>query len=129
MSTYATVADFKAWSVMDPMPADADIQKALDRAEIDVDSYLPGPIIEDTGLHVDPATLLTWQVQRLRDATCAQAEYRLELGEEFFQQSSNDEVIQGPDFTISGRRSRFSPVAAQLLRTASLLVMGARAVP
>lgn len=128
MSTYATIEDFKAFTEMDPLPSDQLIQRALDRAEFDVDAYLPGPPL-DTGLRVVPTDLLDWQADRLNKAVCAQAEYRLEMGDEFFQHAVNDEVIQGPDFTISGRRSRFSPVAAQWLRGASLLVMGARAVP
>lgn len=131
MSTYATVEDFKEYTDIpaEMLPDDDTIQKVLNRAELDVDRYIAGTVDETSGLRVDPESLPVWQLQYLVNATCAQAEYRLIVGEDFFIQGSNDEVIQGPDFTISGTRRRFGIKAAQELRASGLLLMSTRAVP
>jgi hypothetical protein len=129
MSTYASLADFAQYAEA-PTDYSADAkQRALDAAELDVDTFLPGAVDPTSGLRLDVAALPVWQLERLIRAVVAQAEYRLEMGPEFFSHASNDEVIQGPDFTISGRRSRFSVSAAAFLRGAGLLLGGARAVP
>lgn len=129
MSTYATLADFEQYAESPTDYATDAKQRALDAAELDVDAFLPGAVDFTSGLRIDVTALPLWQLERLIRAVVAQAEYRLEVGPEFFSHASNDEVIQGPDFTISGRRSRFSVAAAALLRGAGLLLGGARAVP
>lgn len=129
MSTYANIADFKAYTYLSPMPSDAVIQRALNRAESDIDRYVPGVVDPDTALRINPSQILVWQLVKLNEATCAQAEYRILKGEAFFATYNNDEVVQGPDFTISGTQRRFSIAAATYLRESGLLLLATRAVP
>jgi hypothetical protein len=127
MSTYASIADFHDWS---NNPADdEDIQLALDEAEFDVDNYMAGVINPTTGLRLDTADLEVWRLERLVRAVVFQAEYRIDHPDIFSDHGVGDEVIEGPDFTISGKRPRFSARAARELKAAGLLLTGARAVP
>lgn len=129
MSTYASLADFSAYTDMDPEPDPAVVQKALDRAEFDVDYFLPGPVDPDTGLRLNIDNLAMYQLQHLVNAVCAQAEYRINNPEFFRTGGNSNEVIQGPDFTISGTRRWFSVTAARYLMSTGIMLMGARAVP
>lgn len=100
-TTYATVADFEAYVEGWVTDNAAALERVLLRAERDVDLIL-GAWDRDplTGLKWSPATELTAvEAAALRDATCAQAEYRIEQGENFFVRS-RPETVSGPDFTI-----------------------------
>lgn len=124
MATYATVEDLEGyvegWSTDDE---DA-TERLLARAEDDVD-WLAGvrPILDATGRKFDPAQLLDWQAAALRRATCAQAEYRWALGEDFFRRARPSHV-KGPDFETFDRAPVIAPKAVRELQGAGLIVLG-----
>lgn len=85
MALYATAADLRSYARDSgvTVPADdADAERVLDRAEIDVDLIAgPWPYLS-TGRKFDPPTLPVTAFQALRRGTCAQALFRLAQGEE-----------------------------------------------
>ncbi|MEJ7786558.1 MAG: hypothetical protein WKF96_17285 [Solirubrobacteraceae bacterium] len=106
---YASQADLEGyiegWVTTDP----AALERLLERAERDIDTLLgdydrqPG-----TDRKLDPAALTTHQAYALRRATCAQAEYRIAMGEEFFVQAQYT-YVSGPDFSRRGELPRIGP--------------------
>jgi hypothetical protein len=75
-----------------------------------------------SGLKFDPLSQLTSvQALALKRATCAQAEYRFEMGEEFFVQAQYGQV-SGPDFSQTGKLPRVGPTAVQELQGYGLLL-------
>lgn len=81
------------------------------RASRDVDLLLPaatGPLVG--GLKVDPADpdLDADWLEALKRAACAQVEYRIEMGEEFFARNQYA-VTQGPEFTLTGTLPYIGP--------------------
>lgn len=114
MAIYATQADFEAyvegWVTDNP----AALARIMDRAERDVNAFLNWR----WNLFTAPEFALLPEDFRfgLRDATCAQTEYRLLMGEEFFVETPT--AIAGPDYTTDRPASRFGPKARnELLRT------------
>jgi len=109
-SVYATVADVESfiegWTTTDS----AALDRLLDRASRDVDNLLGdyGDRQPATDLKLDPTTLTTHQAYALRRATCAQAEYRYEMGEEFFTRDQYG-YVSGPDFQRRGSLARIGP--------------------
>lgn len=114
MSTYATLTDLRAYAPVAADPGalnDAAAQRVLDHAERDVDAQLAvpaGTARQPSGLKYDPATLEAWKRAALSRAVCAQAEYRLVMGEEFFIKAQHENV-RGPDFSTSGRLPEIGP--------------------
>ena len=109
MPVYALGADFpsyvEGWTTTDAVALD----RLLERAERDVDGLLGDYARQPaTGLKLDPAALTTHQASALRRATCAQAEYRIEMGEEFFVQAQYT-YVAGPDFQRRGELPRIGP--------------------
>ena len=110
MATYATQADFEAysegWTTTDP-PA---LERILQRAERDVDRVVgyQGERPAAQALKFVPGTLTTRERDALRDATCAQAEYRVKMGESFFRQGQHRSV-SGPQFSTQGQLPRIGP--------------------
>lgn len=123
-TTYATVQDLEGyvegWSTDDEDAA----ERLIARAEDDVD-WLLGvrPILDATGRKLDPASLWDWQAAALRRATCAQAEYRWALGEDFFRRSRPTHV-KGPDFETFDKQPVIAPKAIRELQGAGLIVLG-----
>lgn len=66
-----------------------------------------------------------FQVERVRDATCAQAEYRRLMGEDFFVESQPAST-QGPDFTEEGRAPKYGPKARDELSDGGLMKLTGR---
>jgi hypothetical protein len=98
--TYATAEDFEAYVPGWVTDNEAALKAILVRAERDVDLILGlwdlDPV---TGLKWTPATeLASYEAAALRDATCAQAEYRIALGADFFV-TPRPRRVSGPDFT------------------------------
>lgn len=126
MPTYATRSDFEAyvegWVTDDP----AALDRLLERAERDIDGILATRGDRTAGLKIDAAAELAagsleeWQTDALSRATCAQAEYRLAMGEEFFTQAQHSRV-RGPDFTTEGRLPTIAPKALRELADTGLL--------
>jgi hypothetical protein len=131
MATYASQADLEAyiegWTTDDP---DA-VERLLERAERDVDSVLASPVPggrQATGLRLDPDGLPGWQAQALARATCAQAEYRFAMGEEFFVRAQHDRVY-GPDFRTDGQLPYIGPkVERELAGTGLARTEGVRSL-
>ena len=82
MPVYATPEDFASYvegieaNVFDSVPADeAGVKRLLDRAEILVDIVCGGGPLPPSGRRFDPDDLEAGQVEALRRATCAAADY------------------------------------------------------
>jgi hypothetical protein len=122
MPTYAQASDLEAyvegWVTDNP----AAVDRLLERAERDID-YAAGawPIADPVnGLKFVPGSLAAWQTKALVRATCAQAEYRFEMGEEFMVKAQHARV-QGPDFAAWGRLPYIGPKALRELVSGGLL--------
>ncbi|MGI8513503.1 MAG: hypothetical protein ACR2NH_12845 [Solirubrobacteraceae bacterium] len=117
MSAYATRAALAAYipGGYGALTNDA-ADELLAVASRDVDTLLASVAARVAGgLKLDPATLAADQVVALSRATCAQAQYRLAMGAEFFVRDQHS-FVSGPDFAMRGELARIGPkVAAELL--------------
>jgi len=109
MPVYALGADFpsfvEGWFTTDA----AALDRLLERAERDVDGLLGDyERVPATGLKLAPAALTTHQAYALRRATCAEAEYRFTMGEQFFVEDQYS-FTAGPDFQRRGSLARVGP--------------------
>lgn len=110
-AAYAEQTDFEeyveGWQTDD---ADA-LARLLVRASDDVDSILGGwPLWESgtwAGRKMAPPDLDYTQRRALTRATCAQAHYRFEMGEAFFQRPSV--ATSGPEFSMAQPASHIGP--------------------
>lgn len=137
-ATYATKAELQAYIEGITLPAtDPLIQALLQRAERDIDLAVGALVYEANGLkYGSPKTanekhLLPEQVRALSNATCAQAEYRLSLGPDFFRKPRNKRE-KGPDFEVEiggdvGAPPRLAPKARAELIDGGLLFLTGRA--
>jgi hypothetical protein len=138
MSTYAQNADVEAyiegWVTDDP----AALTRVIERAEQDLDTLLFGavswpdpPLV--TNRKLDPASLSTQEVRTLNRATCAQTEYRITMGEDFFRRAQFQSTSGPGGFSSQGKLPALGPkVQRELLGTTLLArtqLRGARAVP
>lgn len=121
MATYAAIDDVRAYTDLAEGVSDEDLEKVLDRAELDIDGELTTPDPRpDSGAKYDPAALESWRATALNRGVCAQTEYRLAMGEEFFIRAQHSRV-SGPDFTTEGRLPYIGPKARRELAGARLL--------
>jgi hypothetical protein len=125
-AAYATVADFEAYAEGWVTTDEEALEQALHKASIDVDRYVgPTWVVEANGLRFgdvvadNPKQLTSAQLEALNRATCAQAEYRIEKGPDFFIHGQH-ETTSGPDFSTKGRLPRFGPKAKEELRFSGL---------
>jgi hypothetical protein len=126
MADYASQADFEGyvlgWVTDDP----AALERILQNAERDVDTVFGPMELADNGLkygHPHDANekgLTPGQVVALTNATCAQAEYRIQMGEDFFVQDQY-ETVSGPNFSRTGRLARIGPKTMAELQAADLV--------
>lgn len=102
--------------------SDNDALAVLRRAEGDIDSVavVGRPVNDDTGRRFDPDALSAGEARTLRLATCAQAEYRLEMGDSFFVRGQHAEV-SGPEFSTKGTLGRIGPQTMNELRGSQLV--------
>jgi hypothetical protein len=97
MPTYVTVQQFRDFLLPRELTeTDEELEPILELAEDDVDDAV-GKFYPDitTGRKFD-VTLMTqvpWQLTALRKAVCAQVEYRMLMGETFFIQGEQREVV------------------------------------
>jgi hypothetical protein len=118
---YATTEDFKTYAPRFNTLSDEDIAALLEAAERDLDNAVgPHRIDEATGRKFVPDTLSITDTRSLRDATCAQAEYRQVMGADFFVRGQFEEV-QGPDYRTKGKLPRYAPAMWAHLRGTSML--------
>jgi hypothetical protein len=78
------------------------------------------------GLKMDPNQLSGSDAMALKRATCAQAEYRDQMGAAFFT-TPQYKTVSGPEFNVSGRRPRIGPRVMDELADTDLIQRGARA--
>lgn len=116
MATYATVSDFEEYSEGWTTTDAAALERILERAERDIDRVISyqGPRPDNQTLKLVPANLSLRDREAIRDATCAQAEYRIEKGERFFRQAQHQSV-SGPQFSTTGTLPRIGPKVAEEL--------------
>lgn len=122
---YATADEFaeyvEGWETDD----EEALLRALNRASLDVDRFVGFAwSVQSNGLRFgdledNPQDLDEGELAALKRATCAQAEYRIEKGEEFFVHDQY-ESVGGPDFGTKGKLSRFGPKAREELRYSGL---------
>lgn len=125
-NAYATVAEFEGY-VEDWVTGDEEaLKKALHKASTDVDRWVgPSWKVQTNGLRLGDVDgdneqgLSQGQVEALKRATCAQAEYRIEMGPDFFIRAQHDQT-SGPDFSTKGKLPFFGPKAQIELRYSGL---------
>lgn len=116
MATYATIADYEAyvpgWVTDDPVA----LEKYLVIGERYIDMALGryGRISQTTGLKLDPATLEVWRRKALANAVCAQTEYVIIKGLDFFSEQIPTDPT-GPDGGQKGTEPIIAPKAQQEL--------------
>lgn len=92
---------------------DADqFDRVIERAERNVDTLLTVPGRPDVAgpklADADLAAMGARDRERLERATCAQTEYRVEMGEEFFARHQHART-SGPDFSVDGQLPWIGP--------------------
>lgn len=134
MATYASIADLVAYTDGLDMPVENSdewnrITKIIDRAERQIDGVIMWGGDPDAANHrrVRVDELTEWDRQCLRLATCAQAEYRMLMGESFFQGGQYSRV-EGPDFNTYGAMPVIGPRVWEELDTASYVLFHVRGV-
>ena len=122
-ATYALAADLRDWTgqTTAELP-DADAQRLLVLAERDIDGIagIGRPLDTTTGKRFTPSSLSTLQALVLKRVTCAQAEYRQAMGDDFFIRGQFDST-NGPDFSTNGRLPRIAPAAWRELAVSGLI--------
>ncbi|UOQ58100.1 hypothetical protein MUN78_04440 [Leucobacter allii] len=122
--TYATEAELTAY--LDPEPAPAGAARLLRDASLEVDEMLFTAIycVDHDGNPTEAPV-----IEALRDATCAQAEYRAEYGDELEALNQGESIKLGP-VSFGGAFSsgpnpkplpRYAPKALRYLRLAGLI--------
>lgn len=94
---------------------------AGDSPQINVKQFRGG------GTRWDIWAIRPFQVDALKRATCAQAEYRDQMGEDFYIRAQYQSV-SGPEFQTTGALPLISPKARRELSGSGLIQYGARAV-
>lgn len=117
MATYATTADLAALIEGFTVDDSAAAERLLERAEREIDRVLgPWPLLDATGLKMDPSTLSALDADVLRRATVAQAEYELTMGYDFFVRPQYAKTVAN-GVSIDGKAPRVGPKAlTELLR-------------
>ena len=116
--TYATAAQLRTYMNLNSTALpDAEAQALIEAAERDIDSLAPVDRDMDpaTGLRFAPASLSAREALVLQRATCAQAQYRRMMGEEFFIRGQYLEVA-GPEFSTKGKLGVIGPATWRELR-------------
>lgn len=123
-TSYTTVAECRLY--VDPgvdLPADdVDVATLIRAAERDIDtaSRAIGERNAMSGLLLTPTDLPAWQAGALSRATCAQVEYRVTMGPDFFIRAQHSRV-RGPDFMTEGELPFVGPKALRELEGGRLL--------
>jgi hypothetical protein len=129
---YAQNADLSAYVEGFTLTDANEIARLIQRAEQDVDNAVGAVLTETNGRKfgnpagINEKNLRPEQVQSLNRATCAQAEYRWTMGEDFFRRGQFLEQ-QGPDFAVKGKLPKLAPRALDELASAGLCNLSGRA--
>ena len=91
MGVYATVSDYRTWS-LDTVTPDARVTWLLARASEDIDRALIAAVypVDTNGMPTNATDIATFNA-----ATCAQAAFRLEVSDDTGAQSRNDSTSIG----------------------------------
>lgn len=119
---YATISELRAYTGQDSTALpDATATRAIEQAELDLDglAVIGHPVNTTTGRRFDPTALSADRALALNRATCAQAQYRLAMGEEFFIMGQYAQV-DGPDFTTRGTLPKVGPMVRRELAGSGL---------
>jgi hypothetical protein len=84
--------------------------------------------VQEGGLRASPYLIPTEYADALRDATCAQCEYRNTMGEDFFIRAQFSST-SGPEFKTTGKLPTLGPKVMRELQGTDLVQRGARARP
>lgn len=131
MAAYITQAFFESYAAPFTTTDAAELARVLERASRDVDAFCGPWDRQDDGsifgdLAANPLGLAAFQVVALRNATAAQALYRIQNGEDWALGGGDlYQSTTGPDFSTTGKRPRFSPQAQQELQGSGLVIRGA----
>lgn len=110
--TYADKAACEEYTEGLVVTDDAQFDRVIERAERNVDTLLTTPGDPDVAgpklAAADLAAMSARDRERLERATCAQVEYRVEMGEEFFARHQY-KGTSGPDFSVQGQLPLIGP--------------------
>ncbi len=120
---YATVEQLREYVSPDVIPEDdPNLEKLLMECEVEIDDQIPRLYPDD---EVGPKIILEDETNLLVDglmkATCAQAEYHLHMGKQFFVEAHG--ASEGPDTTSRRKAPRVAPKAMRELRRVGLVTM------
>jgi hypothetical protein len=106
------------------LPPDDDQDALLSRATDDVDSVLGDYRIHESGTYagrkIDPAAETDYtETRALHRAVCAQALYRIEMGEDFFNRPQI--ASSGPEFSLDQPPSHVGPQTMRELAGSGLM--------
>lgn len=126
MADYATNADFYTYAgLTEAALSAAEVAKLLRLAERDVDRAAGPRHRYPDGHKFDVPNMDAAQRGFLNRATCAQAEFRLQVGPNFFIEDQR-ESTSGPDYSETGRLPRFGPKAREEMEQGGLLRLTGR---
>lgn len=121
---YAAADNLRAYISQTLSEQNTELEAILRRAEREIDLYLPDPGSDATRLKIVLSELSVYTAGCLTRATCAQAEYRLHMGEPFFIQK--DVPVSGPGIDSDRAQPRLSPKAVEELVDGGFLSMTGR---
>jgi hypothetical protein len=129
--TYATQSDFAAYVEGWTTDNGAALDRLLERAEVDIDGLAATVVPADpdaVARRFDVTALSARDRDVLKRATCAQAEYRFNMGEAFFVKGQYEQVT-GPDFATTGRLPWIGPKVYRELAGTDLIPLSFAAGP
>jgi len=126
MAAYATIEDYTEYTggaaPTEASDEEAALLRALARASSQVDRVITWAGDRDETNHLrinlEDANLTDWDRVCLVRATCAQAEYRLVMGEEFFLGGQHTETTTPDGWGMKGALPHISPAVWIELRNA-----------
>lgn len=109
---YADATYFEAYAPNFNVTNPTALEDVLVKASRDVE-YAVGRYGRDetTSQKFDPTVMTAWQLTCLKNAVCAQAEYRMMKGEEFFV-NFRPQSTSGPDGRVEGKEPYLAPRAS-----------------
>lgn len=119
--TYAQVADLRSYSLVAIPETDEELTRLLFQCETEIDNHLSVPYTVDIPRKIILEEQEETTIRGLRNATCAQAEYHLHMGEAFFVEGNI--IPEGPDTTMARRAPKIAPKAMTELVQAGLIRM------
>jgi hypothetical protein len=117
---YATIEDCLSYTDGLMVSDEEAMDRIIERAEQDIDTIVGDWPYLPSGRKFDPELLGEAERDRLKRATCAQAEYRVRMGEAHFATADRAKVV-GPDFRVEGELPRLGPQVMRELAGSGLI--------